>query len=171
MAVDISQAITNNWPVTEKTVLNASDPTVKPPVASDYYDYATAKTAAIAKAKRKLYGDAAVPVEASIPEIAADWIADQATVYLIPVAIDFYMVLHRRSDSKDEANFTYYDKAQELKDFRDELEGELAKNKDEALDAIDDSDAPENYTSTPSVSTAGLYVDPMTRATVRGPVL
>ena len=167
MAVDISQAITDIWPVTEKTILAAKTP--GNPGVTDYYGYATAKTNAIAKSKTNLYGDGVtVPAEADIPEIAAYYIADQAVVYLISLAIDFYMVMHRLSTSKDDANFNSYDKAAELRQLRSELIADMAKVRDDVLDAINDTDAPEAYSSSPAVSTDGMLIQPLQRARHRG---
>lgn len=170
MAVDISQAITDIWPVTEKTLLSVKDPSDE--TITDYYGYATAKTNSISRAKTTLYGDGVtVPAEADIPDIAAYWIVDQAVVYLISLAIDFYMVKYRQSDSKDDANFSYYDKIASLQNLKAELESDMAKTKDNVLDAISDADAPEAYYSSPAVSTDGLLIDPVRRANRRGPVL
>lgn len=169
MAVDISQAITDIWPVTEYTLLHTEDLEADDPLDSDAFGYATAKTNAIAKAKTNLYGDGvSVPAEASIPEVAAYYIADQAVVYLCSFAIDFYMIQHRLSDSKDDANFSFYDKAAELRQLKSELMADMAKVKDDVLDSINDADAPEAYSSSPSVSTDGLIIDPANRARRRG---
>jgi hypothetical protein len=134
-------------------------------IASEEIEYATQKTLAIARAKRDLYGTATVPAEASIPEIAAYWIADRAVVLLIPIARDFYMQ-QRLSDTKENASISYYNKVAQLDKLRAELLASLQSNKQDALDAISspkdaDDDAPE-------VSAAGLMVDAVTNAYYRG---
>lgn len=154
MAVDISAEITRIWPTTEATLGADSD-----------VDYSTQKDLAIARAKRQLYGTANVP--SSIPETASYWIADQACVYLVPLAIDYYMSKQRLSDSKEGATISYYDKVTALKDLKRELEGSLATNKQDALDAINSAKVTHD---TPAVSVDGLMIDPLDRAMDRGPL-
>lgn len=167
----IAELITDTWPVTEKTILAATDP-AEVVVGTDYFGYAAAKLRQIDRAKRTLYGEGTtVPSEDDIPEIARYWIADQAVVYLIKLAIDFYMVLYTRSDSKDEANFSYHDQIAALQDLREELEAGLLKDKDDVLDAIGSTEAPDAFESAPAVSTDRLIVNPVTRAFRRGPAL
>jgi len=157
MSVDISGAVTATWPTTESTL--TADSTV---------DYATQKTAMIAKAKRLLYGGTGtIPAEANIPDLAAYWIADQACVLLIPLAIDYYMNKQRLSDAKEGATISYYDKVRTLKDLRTELEASLATDKPEALDVISASEVLDDI---PAVSVAGLMIDPLQRAMERGPL-
>lgn len=154
----ISDLVTLIWPTTDAKLSAATT-----------IDYATAKAGAIRRAKLALYGTATIPGdEDDIPEVARNWIADKACVFLIPAAIDFYMQT-RKSDSKEGANFTYYDKVQALRDLRQELETACAAGHGEALDAIDAKTAPETVPATPAVSTSGLMVDPMLRAIARGP--
>jgi hypothetical protein len=156
MAVDISTAVTNVWPRTE-SILTGGD---------GVSEYEAAKAAAIARAKRALYGTATVPSEDDIPEVVADWIVDQAVVYLIPLAQDYYMTKRRVSDSKEGANITYYNILQQLDRLRGELEASLAANKQAALEAISSSTVDD---AVPQVSTDGLAVDPLARAMTRGP--
>jgi hypothetical protein len=154
MAVDISAQVTAVWPKTESLLTDSGD-----------IEYATQKTLAIARAKRDLYVTATVPAEASIPEVAAYWIADRAVVLLIPVARDFYMQ-QRLSDAKENASINYYNKVAQLDKLKAELLASLQSSKQDVLDAISskkdaDDDAPE-------ISAAGLMVDAVTNAYYRG---
>jgi len=155
MAVDISAEITRNWPETEAKL------TAEPSVG-----YSTQKTAAIARAKRDAYGTATIPAEASIPDAVAYWIADKATIYLIPLAKQYYAIHERVSDSKENANFTYYNKVALLDGLRKELETACAENWETVQDLVGASgDADE----IPAVSTDGMAIDPLARAGQRGP--
>ena len=154
----VSELVTANFPLTDAKLAAYTD-----------IDYATVKTTMIDRAKRDLYGvGVTVPTEVSIPDVALYWIADKATLYLIPVAKDYYMNQTRLSDSKENANFSYYDRIRALDTLAGELQTALAKNHGDALDAIDDSDAPEAYESAPEVSVDGLLLDPTGRAYYRG---
>jgi hypothetical protein len=154
----VSELVTNIWPVTEVALSAYSS-----------IDYAAAKVSAIDRAKRDLYGvGITVPTETSIPDVAQYWIADKSLVYLIPIGIDYYMTQHRMSDSKENANYSYYDKVRSLKDLEKELKAAIAKGMGDALDSIDNSDAPESYESSPAVSVDGLLLDPTARAFYRG---
>lgn len=131
--------------------------------------YAAIRTGAVDRAKRDLYGvGVTVPAEADIPDVAQYWIADKAVLYLIPVAIDFYMQT-RISDSKENANISYYDKVQALRDLEAELKVNVARTLGDAQDAIDSGNAPEAIDSAPDVSVDGLLLDPTSRAWYRGP--
>lgn len=155
----ISALVTANFPVTDAAL-----------AAYTGIDYATTKTSAIARAKRDLYGAGiTVPDEADIPDVAQYWIADKSTLYLIPVAVDYYMNQHRLSDSKENANFSYYDKVQALRDLETELKAAVERNRSAAEDAINKSDAPEAIDAAPAVSVDGLLLDPTGRAYRRGP--
>jgi hypothetical protein len=156
MAVDIAAEVTRTWPTTEG-VLSA---------AGSGVDYAGEKARALDRAKRTLYTTRPVPAEDDIPETAAYWIADQAVVFLIPLAIDYYMNKQRLSDAKDGATVQYYDKTRQLRELRRELEVSLAANRQAALNALDDTVDEEDV---PTVSTAGMAVDPLFRAMQRGP--
>lgn len=156
MTVDISAEVTRVWPATE-AVLTAGG-----------VDYATHKASAIAKAKRALYGASTPPSdEGDIPDQAGYWIADQAVVYLIPLAKDYYMLNRRVSDSKENATLTYYNLVAALDKLKTELEASLAANRAEAEDAISGDD--DDETGLPAVSVAGLMVDPVEQAFQRGP--
>ena len=155
MAVDISAEITRTWPSTATKLAAESD-----------VDYATQKAKAIARAKRKLYGSATVPTEADIPEIAAYWIADQAAVYLIPLARSWYTHHTKRSDSKEGATITYHDALGMLDRLEKELTAALAAGRTDALDAISSAEVEDDV---PAVSAAGMLVDPVERAMERGP--
>lgn len=162
MAVDIFAQVTAVWPATETILIADSD-------ASDSasVDYVTQKDMAIARAKRALYGGATIPTnETDIPEVAAYWIADQAVVYLIPLAKDYYQLKRRVSDSKENTTITYYNLITNLDKLRTELEAELAAGKSAALDAISSSEVDDDV---PAVSVAGLMIDPLARAMGRGP--
>lgn len=155
----IAALVTDNWPVTEAN-LQTGDNAVS--------DLANIKLRAIERSSYDLY-KAAPPVEDDIPQIAKQWIADKATVYLIPVAIDFYATHKRKSDSLQNMTVTYYDRVAQLKDLRAELEAACRENLDAALNAIDAADAPDEVASAPAVSVSGLLVDPTSRAYLRGP--
>lgn len=155
----ISEYVTANFPLTDATLGSFAG-----------IDYAATKSIAIDRAKRDLYGvGITVPDEGDIPDVAQFWIADRATLYLIPVAIDYYMNQSRLSDNKENANFSYYDKVQALRDLETELKAAVINGKDDALDAIDNSDAPDQVDSAPAVSVDGLLLEPTGRAFYRGP--
>ena len=155
MSVDISAQVTAVWPTTEASLTADSD-----------VSYAANKVLAIARAKRQLYQSKTVPAEASIPEVAAYWVSDQAVVYLIPLAIDWYKNNARLSDAKEGATVTWYNRVEALENLRSQLEAELAQNLEAARLVIS---AQETTESVPSVSHKGMMVDPMDRAMKRGP--
>jgi len=153
----ISNRVTRNFPITEGKLLDSTD-----------IDYAVMKADAISDAKRVLYGGGVtVPDEGDIQDVAQGWIADQATLFLIPIAVDFYMQTVK-SISKEGATTSYHDKVAALGKLKDELRGALAVNLKAAQDAINKADAPESLDAVPSVSTDGLLVDPTVRAYYRG---
>jgi len=155
MAVDIAQRITNNWPRTE-ALLNAVDD----------IDYAAAKTAAIASAKRKAYGTATVPSESDIPDLVAEWIADTATIMLIPIGKEHYALTRYRSKNNQTGeNISHYDFLGLLDDLKAELEHECAERWPKVEDIIGKSFAPH---AEPAVSTDGLLLDTVNRAWNRG---
>ena len=157
MSVDISAEVTRIWPTTEGKLTAASE-----------LDYASEKARAVARAKRALYGGSGtIPDETLIPDVAAYWIADQAVVYLIPLARDYYGLKRRLSDSKEGATITYPDMLKALDTLENQLTKSLQANKAEALDAISDTEALDDV---PAVSVAGLLVDPVARAMGRGPM-
>lgn len=155
MSVDIGAQVTAVWPTTEVSLTADSD-----------VSYAANKVLAIARAKRQLYQSVTVPAEASIPEVAAYWVSDQAVVYLIPLAIDWYKNNARLSDAKEGATVTWYNRVEALENLRSQLEAELAQNLEAARLVIS---AQETTESVPSVSHKGMMVDPMDRAMKRGP--
>ena len=163
MAVDISAEVTRIWPQTEGKL-----------EAADELDYAAEKAKAIARAKRDAYGRQTVPsTESNIPEIVAYWIADKATVYLVPLAIEYYQIKERLSTSKEGATLTHYDKVAALQKLKAELEAACAKAWDEVLalaqPTTGDTDRVGRQSmDIPSVSVDGLLVDPATRALDRG---
>ncbi|MBN2004137.1 MAG: hypothetical protein JXA21_12345 [Anaerolineae bacterium] len=156
MSVNISDSITSNWPTTESNLLAAAEVV-----------YATQKAQAIARAKVDLYGASPVPAEASIPDAAAYWIADQACLYLIPLAQDHYAIKRRQSDAVQGATVTYYDLVSELDGLERKLEQRVATNREAALLAIQ-AVGQHQAGETPVVSTAGLIVDPLINAYQRG---
>ena len=155
MAVDVAAEVTRIWPTTETTLSADSD-----------VDYATQKALAVARAKRMLYGGDTVPNEVDIPEVAGYWIADQAVVYLVPLAKDYYMNKQRLSDSKEGATISYYDKVRALDQLKAELSASLSAGRQDALDAVSASAAEDDV---PAVSVEGLAIDPLQRAMQRGP--
>jgi hypothetical protein len=155
----ILELITDNWPVTEGILSHAT---------TGIQGFSGIKTRAVERAGFELYGTA-MPLESEIPTIAKQWIADKATIRMIPVGIDYYATNKRRTDSMQNMTITYYDRVRQLQDLRDELEADCRMTLDDALNAIDDSDAPEEIESAPSVSVSGLLVDPTSRAYLRGP--
>jgi len=156
MAIDIFAEVSRIWPTTEAAL--TADTTV---------DYADQKARAIARAKRVLYGAATVPDEPDIPELAAYWIADQATALLIPLARDWYMSKQRLSDAKEGTTISYYNKVDTLSKLEAELKASLAENKESVLEAISSAEVVD---SVPMVSVAGLMIDPLERAMARGPL-
>lgn len=156
MAVDISALVTANWPTTEALLS-----------ADSNLDYEVHKAVLVNKAKRRLYQAKSVPSsEDDIPERAAYWIADQATVYLIPVGISWYLENSRVSENKEGATITFHNRVQALKDLRTELEADLREGLEAAQGAIDAREVSE---STPAVDHDGMAVDPLSRAMGRGP--
>lgn len=155
MAIDISQRITNSWPRTE--ALLAEDTNI---------DYPAAKAAAIASAKRKAYGTATVPADADIPDLVGEWIADTATIALIPVGKEHYALTRYRSKNNQAGeNISNYDPLRLLDDLKKELERECAERWPRVEDSIGKSFNPR---AVPDVSTDGMLLDPVTRAWNRG---
>jgi len=155
MAIDISQRITNNFPQTEAEL-----------EAEDSIDYARAKTDAIAEAKRKAYGRTTVPSESDIPDVVGEWVADQATIKLIPLAKEHYSLGRYLSKNNTRGeNVRQYDLLRMLDGLREELEQDCAGKWTLVEDLIGSSAAP---TDVPQVSTADLIVDPLDRALLRG---
>jgi hypothetical protein len=155
MAIDISQRITNTWPRTEAELTAETD-----------IDYAQAKLDAIAEAKRKAYGRTTVPSESDIPDVVGEWIADQATIRLVPVAKEHYSLERFQSKSTNRGeNVQHYDLMRMLDNLRDELEAECAEKWSLVEDLVGSSAAPSEL---PEVSTAGLIVDPYDQALLRG---
>ena len=155
MAIDISQRITNCFPRTEAELQ-----------AEESIDYAQAKLDAISEAKRKAYGRTTVPSESDIPDIVGEWIADQATIRLIPVAKEHYSLDRYLSKNTNRGeNVRQYDLLRMLDGLRDELEQDCAEKWTLVEDLIGSSAAP---TDLPQVSTADLIVDPVARAVLRG---
>ena len=155
MAVDIAQHITNNWPRTESLL-----------VVDDNIDYLAAKAAAIASAKRKAYGTTAVPSESNIPDLVAEWIADAATIMLIPIGKEHYALNRYRSKNNDAGeNVSHFDYLGLLDDLRKELAQECAERWPKVEDLIGKSFAPH---AEPEVSTDGILLDPVNRAWNRG---
>lgn len=163
MAVDISAEVTRNWPQTEGKL-----------EASTELDYAAEKAKAIARAKRDAYGRQTVPSdESDIHEIVGYWVADKATIYLIPLAIEYYTIKEHLSTAKEGATLSHYDKVQALERLRGELEAACAKAWDDVLSLaqpiVGDTDyVGQQQMNIPSVSTAGLIVQPLDRAMDRG---
>jgi hypothetical protein len=156
MAVDVSAQVTSTWPSTEAKLGEDSG-----------VDYATQKAKAIARAKRSLYGSGSVPSsESDIPEQAAYWIADQAVVYLIPLAKSWYIHNRKLSDSKEGATTSYYDAVRMLEQLKGELEAGLVRDKEDALTSISSARVDDDV---PAVSHKGMIVDPVERAFYRGP--
>jgi len=155
MSIDLAQRITNNFPRTEAEL-----------EAEDSIDYAQAKLDAISEAKRKAYGRTTVPSESDIPDIVGEWIADQATIRLIPVAKEHYSLDRYLSKNTNRGeNVRQYDLLRMLDGLRDELEQDCAEKWTLVEDLIGSSAAP---TDLPQVSTADLIVDPLDRALLRG---
>lgn len=153
--VDISQRITENFPVTEKMLIDDTD-----------YDYAAAKLAAIESAKLAAYGAATVPAEGDIPDIVGQWIGDKATIDLIGYAKDY--VAYKKPSSKSDRQgetIRYPDKIRMLDGLKDELETDCANSWELVEDIIGRAASPQ---SVPTVSTAGLMVNPTNRAILRG---
>ncbi len=156
MAVNISSLVTANWPTTEALLTGDSG-----------LNYEVHKAALIDKAKRRLYQTKSVPSsESDIPEQAAYWIADRATVYLIPVGISWYLENTRLSENKEGATISFPDRVKALERLKTELEADLREGLEAAQNAIDAAEVSE---STPAVDHDGMAVDPLSRAMMRGP--
>lgn len=155
MAVDIAQRITNSWPSTEALL-----------IAEDDIDYPAAKAAAIASAKRKAYGTATVPAEHDLEDLVAEWIADTATISLIPIGKEYYALNRYRSKNNQAGeNVSHFDYLGLLDDLKKELERECAERWPKVEDLIGKSFTPH---AEPAVSTAGLLLDTVNRAWNRG---
>lgn len=155
MGIDISQRITDYWPVTES--LLTVDATIT---------YATSKANAIASAKRAVYGTATVPAESDIPSLIGEYIADQATLRLIPLARDWYTI--NRPESKDTGRgerINYHSPMDALGDLKAYLEAVCAERAPLIEDTIGTS---LRKKPTPKVSYDGMIVNPYDRALVRG---
>lgn len=152
MSVNIRSTITANWPTTEGVLIQAGEEV----------GYAAQKHAAIARSAAYLYGDSTIPAESEIPTVAAYWIADQACIYLIPLARDYYSLKFRRDERDGEASVTYYDLLSQL----DKLESKLEKRVEDTLEAAQTATRVRSRRAgdTPVVSVAGLMVDPVTNA-------
>lgn len=156
MSIEISEAITLNWPETESKLL-----------AETTVEFVTQKANAIARAKREVYGSESVPDdESDIPDKIAYWIADKATTFLIPLAKQYYAIHERQSDSKEGATLSYYDKVQLLDGLRVELEGRCSEAWEDVQDLVGSSDDEDEI---PAISTDGMMIDPVNRAANRGP--
>lgn len=155
MTVDIRAYITANFPRTEKELID-----------SDAVDYHALLETAIERAKREAYGTSTVPAEADLLDKVAEWIADKATLFLIPVGIEHYSLDRyiRRSNQQGEV-YQRYNVVEMLKGLRDELEGDVAGAWNEVEALIGSSPEP---TEVPAVSFDGLIIDPNTRALARG---
>jgi len=155
MAVDIAQRITDTYPRTEGLMIADSD-----------IDYPAAKFNAIASAKRAAYGTTAAPAEASIPDLVAEWIADKATTFLIPIAKEMYALTRNRSKSNRAGdNISNYDLIAMLDGLKAELDADCASRWPVVEDLVGRSLQPR---STPQVSVDGMMLDPMIRAQTRG---
>jgi len=155
----ISELVTANFPVTESELL-----------AYTAIEYADIKALMIERAKRDLYGSGiSVPSEADIPDVAQYWIADKATIYLLQTGREYYVTKYRLSDSKENANFSFYNRIDQLNRLEDELKASIERNRDVALNAISASRGSSATVSSPAVSVSGLLVDPVRRAAMRGP--
>lgn len=155
MGIDISQHITNNWPRTESELLADTD-----------IDYRQAKEDAINYAKREAYGTTTPPSEADIPEIVGQWIADLATVRLIPLGVEYNSVKRFRSKSNQQGEqVSQYDLVAMLNGLREELESDVERARPVVQDLVGKSVAPRDV---PKVSVDGLVFDPKTRALTRG---
>lgn len=157
MAVDISQLITNNFPRTEVALIADTD-----------IDYAQAKTDAIARAKRKAYGSATVPAEADIEDIVGEWVADQATILLIPVAKEHIAYTRNLQQSNRQGeNINRYNLLRMLDKLKAELEVDCAEKWPLVEDLIGSSALPA---AVPEVSVEGMPFDPVQRAWARGQI-
>lgn len=164
MAFDIESAITNNWPATESAILQDIADEEKNVRG---VDYAGAKVIAIARATADLYGESDVPED--IPDVAAEWIADRATLILHPFVRDWVAAKTKRSEVKNDATITNQDRLGILDRLRAELEKSVADNWEAAHEAaLGETDAEGD--DGPGVSFTGLYVNAQERAALRGPI-
>lgn len=152
---DIEQLVTDNFPKTEAEML-----------ADDSFDYLQAKRNAIERAGEQAYGKQTVPDEADIPDVVARWIADRATIRLIPIAKEHYSLERYLSTSTNRGeNVRRYDLLRMLDGLRKELEADCLQLWPRVEDLIGSSAAP---TAVPQVSTAGTMIDPVARTLLRG---
>jgi len=155
MAIDISARITSNFPRTEVELRSDSN-----------VDYPSLKLQAIARAKEAAYGGATPPSEDDMPDIVGSWIADRATVYLIPAARERYALDYARNKSRPGGESEgRYDLLELLDGLKEELTAECADRWPLVVDTIGDTAGPED---TPKVSNAGPMVRSRTRALYRG---
>jgi len=155
MAVNISERVTNNWPLTEAKLAADAD-----------VGYADLKKAAIDDAKREVYGTSTVPSESDIPDIVAAWIGDKATIMLIPVAKEWYAINYYRSQSNDRGdNVDRYDIMRVLDGLKTELQRDCDENWSEVQELVGKNAA---QVAVPTVSHDGTIINPTARAVNRG---
>jgi hypothetical protein len=158
MALSIAVAVTANFPRTEALIL--ADATV------NAIDYDVVKASSIERAKRDAYGTRTPPSESAMEEIVAQWIADRATILLIPVALEFVGYTHYRSRSNKQGDqIENYDLSEMLKALREELEASCSRTRDQVESIIGSAAQPR---SLPKISNAGAMINPTDRALARG---
>lgn len=155
MAIDISAYLEANFPVTVAELKDEDD-----------IDYTVLKSIAINRAKSDAYGQQTVPTEANIPDKVGMWIADKATLYLIPTAKDLYAKKRHRSRTNQAGDtVSEYDLLRMLDGLEQELEEACIAAWAVVEALIGKATAPSDV---PTVSTTGTMIDPVTRALNRG---
>jgi hypothetical protein len=158
MALSISATVTANFPRTETMLL--ADAT------ANHVEYAVMKDAAIDHAIRDAYGMRTPPSESAMEEIVAQWIADRATILLIPVALEFVGYIHYRSRSNKQGDqIESYDLSEMLKALREELEASCTRTWEQVESIIGSAAQPR---ALPKVSHSGAMINPTDRALARG---
>lgn len=130
-------------------------------------DWDTLTDNAIARATLDAYGDVAAP--ATLPDLVAYWVADKATLYLIPSAIDYYQAEEHAATAAGDVSVREYDKVASLRDLRDSLRARCLENEAAVQAIVNPPSSTSYYRSVPGVSIDGLLVDPVSRARARGP--
>lgn len=138
-----------------------------------YYDGESGRPAwvallanAVARATLDAYGDVAVPD--TLPDLVAYWVADKATLYLIPSAIDYYQTEQHAATAAGDVSVREYDKVASLRDLRDSLRARCLEKEAAVQAVVNPPSLTSYYRNVPGVSIDGLLVDPVSRARARG---
>lgn len=122
---------------------------------------------AIARAQSDAYGDETPPE--TLPDRVAYWVADKATLYLIPSAIDYYQTQQHAATAAGDVSVREYDKVAVLQDLRKTLTARCLEAEADVAAIVNPPSDTNYYRDVPNVSAGGLLVDAVSRAWARGP--